>query len=412
MLDLKKRVRVSAEDYIYVSARVRAHEAASFGAEGLRALVDARDYDAAVRFLTERGPALRKNAAGRVDWEATLDAYLADAFALVEESVPFPALFSFLRIPYDCHNLKSALKASFRGEDFIRFFLPLGNFTLEELAAMTAARDFSPLPDALRRAVPEASAAFSASRDPQEIDRILDRASFAAMLEEVGRFRVKSLTALVELKIDLVNLITAIRLYRMGARTEGPFFSFFLEGGTLGRAFFADLFGKGGALFFKALLAGPFASLLPPGFAEKEAAGAALAGGALTGGALTGGTLTGGTLTGGAAAAGTLMQDASASGVQAADGPEGRGRVLNREDAGGEGIAGSLAALSPALLETRADNLYLAAAKKSAAVAYGPEVAAAFLLRREFEVKNIRFLLFAKRAGLDSAAIRERLRVL
>ncbi len=397
MLDLKKRVRVSAEDYIYVSARVRAHEAASFGAEGLRALVDARDYDAAVRLLTERGPALRKNAAGRVDWEATLDAYLADAFALVEESVPFPALFSFLRIPYDCHNLKSALKASFRGEDFIRFFLPLGNFTLEELAAMTAARDFSPLPDALRRAVPEASAVFSASRDPQEIDRILDRASFAAMLEEVGRFRVKSLTALVELKIDLVNLITAIRLYRMGARTEGPFFSFFLEGGTLGRAFFADLFGKGGALFFKALLAGPFASLLPPGFAEKEAAGAALAGGALTGGA---------------AAAGTLMQDASASGVQAAEGPEGRGRVLNREDAGGEGIAGRLAALSPALLETRADNLYLAAAKKSAAVAYGPEVAAAFLLRREFEVKNIRFLLFAKRAGLDSAAIRERLRVL
>lgn len=397
MLDLKKRVRVSAEDYIYVSARVRAHEAASFGAEGLRALVDARDYDAAVRLLTERGPALRKNAAGRVDWEATLDAYLADAFALVEESVPFPALFSFLRIPYDCHNLKSALKASFQGEDFIRFFLPLGNFTLEELAAMTAARDFSPLPDALRRAVPEASAAFSASRDPQEIDRILDRASFAAMLEEVGRFRVKSLTALVELKIDLVNLITAIRLYRMGARTEGPFFSFFLEGGTLGRAFFADLFGKGGALFFKALLVGPFASLLPPGFAEKEAAGAALAGGALTGGA---------------AAAGTLMQDASASGVQAAEGPEGRGRVLNREDAGGEGIAGRLAALSPALLETRADNLYLAAAKKSAAVAYGPEVAAAFLLRREFEVKNIRFLLFAKRAGLDSAAIRERLRVL
>lgn len=397
MLDLKKRVRVSAEDYIYVSARVRAHEAASFGAEGLRALVDARDYDAAVRLLTERGPALRKNAAGRVDWEATLDAYLADAFALVEESVPFPALFSFLRIPYDCHNLKSALKASFRGEDFIRFFLPLGNFTLEELAAMTAARDFSPLPDALRRAVPEASADFSASRDPQEIDRILDRASFAAMLEEVGRFRVKSLTALVELKIDLVNLITAIRLYRMGARTEGPFLSFFLEGGTLGRAFFADLFGKGGALFFKALLAGPFASLLPPGFAEKEAAGAALAGGALTGGA---------------AAAGTLMQDASASGVQAAEGPEGRGRVLNREDAGGEGIAGRLAALSPALLETRADNLYLAAAKKSAAVAYGPEVAAAFLLRREFEVKNIRFLLFAKRAGLDSAAIRERLRVL
>ena len=394
MLDLKKRVRVSAEDYIYVSARVRAHEAASFGAEGLRALVDARDYDAAVRLLTERGPALRKNAAGRVDWEATLDAYLADAFALVEESVPFPALFSFLRIPYDCHNLKSALKASFRGEDFIRFFLPLGNFTLEELAAMTAARDFSPLPDALRRAVPEASAAFSASRDPQEIDRILDRASFAAMLEAVGRFRVKSLTALVELKIDLVNLITAIRLYRMGARTEGPFFSFFLEGGTLGRAFFADLFGKGGALFFKALLAGPFASLLPPGFAEKEAADAALAGGALTGGA---------------AAAGTLMQDASASGVQAAEGPEGRGRVLNRED---EGIAGRLAALSPALLETRADNLYLAEAKKSAAVAYGPEVAAAFLLRREFEVKNIRFLLFAKRAGLDSAAIRERLRVL
>ena len=76
-----------------------------------------------------------------------------------------------------------------------------------------------------------------------------------------------------------------------------------------------------------------------------------------------------------------------------------------------KGLA-AFSSLSLSTLEKKADDIYIAEVKKAAFSTYGAEVVAAFLVKREYEAKNIRIILAAKKAGLDTKLIQERLRVL
>lgn len=334
MFLMKTRVNVRDDDYIYASARAKAREASFMGEDGMARLMATRDYESALRFLSENGFSLVYDKEGKADVEAMLDGYLEKAHALVSESVPAKDVFAFLRYGYDCHNLKSAIKAEFRGEDFSRLYMALGVFCEKDIADMLAKRDFSKLPREMRKAAKEAISVYAATKDPQEIDKLLDKACYKDMLTTAEGYSKKSFTALVKVKIDLVNLLTYIRMLRMGQGAEAHFGEFFLDGGTLGDDWFASAFKDGKERTAKRLLGTPYALLA------------------------------------------------------------------------------SFDTLSLASLEKRADDIYIASVKKEAFATYGAEVIAAFLVKREFEVKNIRIILAAKKAGLDSAVIQERLRVL
>lgn len=67
-------------------------------------------------------------------------------------------------------------------------------------------------------------------------------------------------------------------------------------------------------------------------------------------------------------------------------------------------------ATDAAEIERRADNYYLAEARRAAAVPFGAEVAVGYLVGVEFAVKNLRILLAAKRTGADAATLGGRLR--
>ncbi len=61
-------------------------------------------------------------------------------------------------------------------------------------------------------------------------------------------------------------------------------------------------------------------------------------------------------------------------------------------------------------LERRADDIYLSVAKRAKLIPFGIEVALGYLVACEYDVKNIRIVLSAKRAGEDRERTRERLR--
>lgn len=62
------------------------------------------------------------------------------------------------------------------------------------------------------------------------------------------------------------------------------------------------------------------------------------------------------------------------------------------------------------IIEKKADDLWLAEAGKAKYLPFGAEVAVAYLISLEYEVKNIRMILAGKEAGLSREVIRERLR--
>ncbi|HHY38336.1 MAG TPA: hypothetical protein GX507_05350 [Clostridia bacterium] len=75
-----------------------------------------------------------------------------------------------------------------------------------------------------------------------------------------------------------------------------------------------------------------------------------------------------------------------------------------------EGVEGYLAEGSFARLEKEMDRRILGFVKRFRHVSMGPEVIAGYLLAKEYEAKNLRFIMFGKMYGSSPDAIKERLR--
>lgn len=222
-------------EYTYASARVRALETGLVGRERIRQLADAASSDELYARLAEYGVEPVRDENGCVQMEPTLCGMLKRTLTDVLESAPDPALFHFLRYPYDCHNIKSAIKCHLRGLSAENMLFDLGVATSAEVAKMPVTGDFSALPEEMAKAAPLAMQAYEKTGNPRAIDLILDKACFADMLRCVKEGGVEYHVQLVRTQIDLVNLMICLRLVRMQAGEQGRMLleQALIEGGTL-----------------------------------------------------------------------------------------------------------------------------------------------------------------------------------
>ncbi len=218
-----------AEDYIYSCARVRTLENSIVGAERCARLAETKTAAEFFRALEEHGIRLEakpteamphvSEVAVLAELENVLTGMLSGAFSAVAGMAPQPELFNFLRYPYDCHNIKAVLKSSLRGTEPERLLFPFGSISAGDAVAIASQRDFSLaeklLPPNMAAALAEAAELYSKTGDPQFIDVTLDKACFADMAETSKSFGCEFFVSLVETKIDLANLLLAIRLLRM-----------------------------------------------------------------------------------------------------------------------------------------------------------------------------------------------------
>lgn len=202
-------IRKSKEtDYLYASARVRAAENRLIGSDKLEAAISARDASEIEGLIG--GIDVKEKQGDR------LSAYLADAYSFIAEISPDEGIASFLRYPYDCNNIKAALKCHFRGSDPEEMMFSFGTVAVKDILSMPTGGDYSALPKNMCAAAEEAFRAYSVSKDPQLIDIILDKACFADMLEAARASGESFALELVRMKIDLVNIMMCIRVIRMG----------------------------------------------------------------------------------------------------------------------------------------------------------------------------------------------------
>ena len=221
--------------YMYASARVRALETGLVGKERIEALTMSANVDELYARLGEYGVELVKDADGNVQEEATLLGMLDRALTALLESVPAPELFDFLRYPYDCHNVKAAIKSYQRKTSGAHLMSALGTVAPEEILKMPEQDDYSGLPEEMAKAAPLAVQAYAKTADPRQIDLILDKACYADMLACVKRGKEPFHLQLVQTKIDLSNVMICLRLIRMGAGEQGELLldQAWLDGGIL-----------------------------------------------------------------------------------------------------------------------------------------------------------------------------------
>ncbi len=229
---MSKKPQSSA--YTYACARIRALENGIVGKDRIAQLAEAASMDELYARLEEYGVTLARDEYG-VQIEQTLGGILSRALTEVLENAPAPELFDFLRYPYDCHNIKSAIKCYLRKLPCTDMLFDLGTAAACDVAAMPETGNYAALPEEMAKAAPLAMQAYEKTGNPRAIDLILDKACFADMLRCAKQGGEAYHLQLVRAQIDLVNLMICLRLVRMESGEQGRLLleQALLEGGLL-----------------------------------------------------------------------------------------------------------------------------------------------------------------------------------
>lgn len=228
------------ENYLYAGARIRTLENALIGRERLGQLLACETTGEMLSRLSEYGvTVVRDPETGAFQREETLGRRLSAAYAEVLSSAPDAPFVRIRLAPFDCNNIKAAIKCRKRGIDCDRMLIPIeGCIPAATVKTAVEKGAFELLPEPFAGGAREASEQFARSGDPQCVDRILDRACFAEMLRLANACGVELALKLVKRQIDLTNIMTCVRAIRMGGGEMGQrvLESFFLPGGTISDA--------------------------------------------------------------------------------------------------------------------------------------------------------------------------------
>lgn len=235
-------------DYLFGSARIRALESNLIGREKIERLLLAKNTDEAWHILREYGIEPEWNEESETfQREETLLSLLREAYDTVCSMLPDDKGMSIWRYPYDCNNIKAAIKGLERKKDLRSMMFDFGTVSVKDVLRMAETGSFNGLPAAMCTAAEEAVSVYAKTRDPQKIDLLLDRACYRDMLAGAQASGVAFIIQLVRQKIDLTNLMICVRILRMQSGELGKIFwqESFLEGGFLSRTLLTEWFNAG-----------------------------------------------------------------------------------------------------------------------------------------------------------------------
>lgn len=226
--------RYNATEYMYSSARIRSLEASIATSEQISRLVDLESVDVLINSLGDFGFEAVYGDGGKFLREETLLRVLKRGFDNVSEMECGKAV-EFLKYQYDCNNIKVLIKCGASGISPDKMLLELGSVSIADAKKAYAQKDYSVFPTNMATAIREAEEAFAATANPQKVDFIIDRAALADMLGSAQESGIPLAQRLVTTKIDLVNIMSSIRLIRMklGIQAEALFDEIYVEGGSL-----------------------------------------------------------------------------------------------------------------------------------------------------------------------------------
>lgn len=259
-------VKYNPTDFMYSSARVRALENSVINRERTEHLLEAKSSADILASLGELGFDIVRSGDeenGDILREDTLLSVLDHAYREISGLCEGTPILDFLRYQYDCNNIKAIIKCNSRGVDPAPMLFSFGTLATETVTEAIRDGNYSALPKHMAAAIPTALEAFAQSANPQKIDLVLDRACFEDMLEAAQATGVDYCVGLVRAKIDLINILTCIRIIGMKLyfAAEPLMREAFLEGGTLGIDFFVSGLEFGIAKLFEALEFTPYAAL-------------------------------------------------------------------------------------------------------------------------------------------------------
>lgn len=208
----KKCVR---ENYLYLSAMLRAREAKMLTREKAERMIDTASFDEAAKMLADCGyEDMSGMSAKQVD--NALAERRAEIFAELARMSPNPETVEVFRMKYDYHNAKTLIKAEAAALEREDLLSSSGRVPVQTLIKSFTEEKFTGIPPVLADAIVQAKSVLARTANPQLADFALDKAYFAELLKAARDLDSSFLTGYARILIDSANLRSAVRTMRMG----------------------------------------------------------------------------------------------------------------------------------------------------------------------------------------------------
>ncbi len=250
--------------YPFAAARVKSMGSRLLTQEKLARVMEARDFEDAMRVLQELG--YGSSISGKADFEQLIEKELQEADSLLEFLSPSDIFIRIMRAPRDYHNLKVLIKLQMKGESLDSIELFPGNISVGTLRRAVAENDYHELPEGIREALLNIDKQFAAVPDVSIIGAELDQ----AYAREVNALAAKMNDPLVsnyfKAYFDLSNIIAFMRVRAFYGRES--FENVYLEGGSIEKKVFLDAFELSDDNVFAAIAKGDYARVLSAAFED------------------------------------------------------------------------------------------------------------------------------------------------
>ncbi len=199
--------------YTYAVGKIRALESKLLNKNKLERILESANIQDMFRELeeTEYSEGLIGGEDGnRI--EEILRYQMNKVYKLVDNLSLEPGITNLFLISRDIHNLKVFLKAKLKNIEGKLPAVEAGLFPVEKVKKMVQQGDYKELPKIIAEAGISADKQFSEDSDHQVVDILLDKAKYDYFFEVLAKHKSPFLRKLLEIKIDLANIKTFIRL--------------------------------------------------------------------------------------------------------------------------------------------------------------------------------------------------------
>lgn len=203
------------EDYLCLSAMLRAREPRLVNNERAQRMLDAPSFEEAAKLLTDCGYGDMSQMSAK-EIEDALAKHRSDVFAEMAQLAPDKRIVDVFRMKYDYHNAKTIIKAEAMETAPDRLLSGSGRVAPEAMLHAYNENRCGDLPSVLGHAIEEAKAVLARTSNPQLADFILDNAYFTEMKTAARESESTFLERYAEILIDSTNLKSAVRTLRMG----------------------------------------------------------------------------------------------------------------------------------------------------------------------------------------------------
>lgn len=200
-------------NFAYAIGRIRAIEKRLIDKGKFDRMIDSKTPEEALKTIAEAGYSETSSILDNVrEYESILKLEGKRLYALLKDITSDSEVFDIFLLKNDYHNIKVILKSEFLEIEIDDNLLTWGTIPIEQIKALIIDRNFANLSIYMKESIEDSLDIFSITKDPRQVDLILDRAYFKHILDIARKSGFPYISQLIETMIDTTNIKTYLRI--------------------------------------------------------------------------------------------------------------------------------------------------------------------------------------------------------